>query len=89
MPHMKLRLVFDGFADGIQANLALLAEAAERSESLLQLVLDLGDLAGHLRFVQFEAGPAVPACEVHYRLEFSERLAGLLAAVRAGDFDLG
>lgn len=88
MPYMKLRLVFDG-VDAAQVDLDLLSEAAERSERLLQLVLDIGDLAGHLRFVQFEAGPAVPAGEVHYRLEFSERLAGLLAAVRAGDFDLG
>lgn len=72
-----------------ESDLSLIAEAAERSAELRELLLDLGDLSAHVRCVQVEAGVAVPAGEVVLRLECADGLAALLSAVRAGEFDRG
>lgn len=74
-------------ADRFSADLRLLAEAAKTSQRLLDLLLDLGDLSGQFRFVDAEPLPAVAAGQVRFRLEATDRLAVLLSAVRAGEFD--
>jgi hypothetical protein len=84
---LKLRLSLD--SQQFEADCALLAQAAERSAELRESVLDLGDLSAHVRCVQVEALPAVPAGELVYRLEPSDRLAAVFAAVRAGYVDRG
>lgn len=71
----------------VQADLELLAQAAQASAELRQLLIDLGELSAHLRCVQCKDLPAVSAGEVALDLELSDELAGLVSAVRAGDFD--
>ncbi len=77
------------------ADLALLAQAAERfPEVRLRLVdmgfdlsLDLGYLGGCFRFVYDEAASTARAGECVQRLELADGLAELGRAVRAGDFE--
>ena len=76
-------------ADQVSADFELLAQAAERSERLRQALLDLGDLAAQVRCVQGEPIPAAGAHQVLLRLELADGLAGLVRAVRAGEFDRG
>ena len=80
-------VVIDIDAAAALAELDLLSQAAERSLELRQLLLDLGDLGAHFRFVHVEVGAAKPATQLRYRFELSDRLAELALAVRAGDFD--
>lgn len=70
---------------GLRADLALLAQAAERSLEVRQRLLDLGDLSAHIRCVDLKPHLALAACQVRIRLEFSDRVAALVAALRAGD----
>ncbi len=77
-------VVIDIDAAAALADLDLLAQAAERSLELRQLLLDLGDLGAHFRFVHVEHSAAKPATQLRYRLELSDRLAELVRAVRAG-----
>lgn len=74
-------------ADQVQGDLALLSQAAQASAQLRQLLLNLGDLSKQLRFVQCKDLPAVSAVQANYDLEFSDALAGVLSAVRAGNFN--
>ncbi len=71
----------------VRGDLELLAQAAKTSAEFRQLLLDLGELAAHLRCIQCKDLPSVSAGEVLLDLEFSDELAGLVSAVRAGDFD--
>jgi hypothetical protein len=88
----SIRLALDS-AD-FQADAVLLAQAAERSAQLRSRLVDLGfyfaleqgDLSAHIRVVQADAGAAAAAGDVLLRLEFAQGVAGLLAAVRAGEF---
>ena len=73
----------------VAADLALLAQAGERSPEVRQALFDLGDLSAQFRCVQVEGGPAVSAGELRFVLECTDGLAALLSAVRAGDFDRG
>ncbi len=74
-------------ASQVLSDLSLLSKTAAASERARQLLLDLGDLSGQFRFVDAEPLSTVPAGQVRFRLEATDRLAVLLAAVRAGDFD--
>lgn len=49
---------------GLLADLALLAEFAQRSLQVRQRLIDLGDLAAHLRCVHLEQGAALGAGQV-------------------------
>lgn len=69
------------------ADLGLLSDAAQRSQELRQILLDLGDLGAHLRFVYLGLAAEETAPQIRQRLELSDRLAELVRAVRAGDFD--
>lgn len=71
----------------LQADLGLLAQAAELSGEVRQLLLDAGDLAAQVRCVNINPAFAASAGELRVRLEFSDGLAQLVAAVRAGDFN--
>lgn len=71
----------------LRADLALLAEFAERSLQVRQRLLDLGDLGAHLRCVHLEPGAALGAGQFGVRLELANGLAELVAAIRAGDGD--
>ena len=67
------------------ADLALLAEFAQRSLQVRQRLLDLGDLAAHLRCVHLEPGAALGAGQLRVRFELANGLAELVSAIRAGD----
>jgi hypothetical protein len=90
---LRVCLMFDG--SEVAAAFDLFAQAAERSPELVVRLVDLGvrdavfsgDLGACLRSVQLEPDPAAPANEVRFRLELSDGVAALLAAVRAGEFD--
>ena len=71
----------------VLADLALLSEAAQRSLQLRQRLLDLGELASHLVCVDVDHAFALGASELGIRLEFSNGLAALVSAARAGQFD--
>jgi hypothetical protein len=71
----------------MEADLALLAEAAHLSGEVRQRLIDLGDLAAQVRCVNLDGALATPTGEVWVRLEFADGLAQLVAAVRAGDFN--
>jgi hypothetical protein len=71
----------------IQDDCALLSEFAKRSLKLQQRLLDLGDFRAHVRCVDADPAFAPGAGQFGIRLEFSNGLAELVAAVRAGDFD--
>ncbi len=73
--------------DQLTADLALLAQAAELSGEVRQLLLDTGDLAAQVRCVHIEGPLAGAAGQAAFRLELADRLAQLVAAVRAGDVD--
>lgn len=80
-------------ADASQAenDLQLLARAAELSQGvrdrLLGIFPDAVDLAAHIRGVNVDPPAAGAADEVWVRLELSDALSQLVAAVRAGEFD--
>ena len=69
------------------ADLELLAEASQRFPEILQRLVDLGDLAFELTRVDDEGLAAVGAADVLLRLDLSDGLAQLAAAVRAGELD--
>lgn len=69
----------------LQADLALLADFAQRSLQVRQRLLDLGDLGSHIRCVHLEAGSALAAGQLGVRFELANGLAELVAAIRAGD----
>lgn len=71
----------------LTADLALLAQAAEGSERLRQLGFGLFDDPAQFRCVQIESPLAGAAGQAAFRLELADRLAQLVAAVRAGDVD--
>lgn len=85
MRSMSLVLVAD--TQQLQADLALLAQAAELSSEVRQRLLDLGDLSSQVRCVDVHSSVAPLAGELRVRLELGDGLAELLAAVRAGYFD--
>lgn len=70
---------------GLLADIALLAEFAQRSLQVRQRLIDLGDLGAHLRCVHLERGAALGAGQVGVRVELADGLADLVAAIRAGD----
>ena len=72
--------------EAVQA-LQLLAQAAQRSLELRNRLLGLVDLFEEFRFVEVEGLPAAAADGPVLRLELGQRLADLVAAVRAGQFD--
>ena len=74
-------------AASVQSDLALLTQAAKGSLQLRQRLLDLGNLGSHLRCVDADPALALDACEFGIRFEFSDALAQLVSAVRAGQFD--
>ena len=71
----------------MEADLALLAQAADLSGEVRQRLVNLGDLAAQVRCVNLDSALAAPAGEVWVRLEFADGLSQLVAAVRAGDFN--
>ena len=85
MADCTLRLWLD--ASRAMADLGLLAQSAQGSLQLRQRLLDLGDLAGELRAIHLERLPTAGAGECRVGLELSDRLAELVRAVRAGQFD--
>ena len=72
--------------EAVQA-LELLSKAAERSLELRNRLLGLVELFEEFRFVEVEGLPAAASDGPVLRLELGQRLADLLAAVRAGQFD--
>lgn len=82
MAEAIIRLSVDSSA--LQADIELLAQAAERLPEVRELLLDAGDLAAQVRCVHLGDALAGRADEFRVRLEFSERLAELVAAVRTG-----
>ncbi len=70
-------------ADQVSADMGLLAQASEAHPDLGQLLLDLGDLGAHFRCVHQENLSALPAGQLVFGFEYSDALAGVLAAVRA------
>jgi hypothetical protein len=73
----------------MEVDLSLLSRAAERFPLVRLRMLDAGDLAAHVRCVCLDKSfaAAVDGGEVWVRLELSNSLAELVAAVRAGGFD--
>lgn len=86
-PQRALNLTVHVESEALWADVALLAEFAQRSAQVRQRLLDLGDFAAHLRCVEFETGAALGAGHVRVRLELANGLAELVSAIRAGDFD--
>lgn len=84
---LRLRLSLD--SDQFQADCALLAQTAERSQRLLERLLGFGDLSSQVRCVQVEGPAAAGALHARFRLELADGLADLVRAVRAGEFDRG
>lgn len=85
MAEASIRLRVDSAQ--LMADVALLAHAVERSPQFGQLLLDRGDLAAQVRCVQIDLPAASGANECWARLGFSDAVAQLVLAVRAGDFD--
>ena len=85
MAALTIQLVCD--TAQASADIELLAKASERSAELGQRLLDLGDLCTHLVCVDADHTPALAAGQFGIRLQFSDALLELVAAVRAGDFD--
>jgi len=69
------------------ADIELLAEFSERSLEVQKRLLDLGDFCAHMRCVDADPAFAPGAGQLGIRLEFSNGLADLVSAVRAGQFD--
>jgi hypothetical protein len=65
----------------------LLAQAAERSLQVRERLVSLGDLCGHARVVQVDNASAAGAGQVTLFCQYSQALADLVSAVRAGDID--
>jgi hypothetical protein len=80
-----VRLHFDT-AQAVQ-DLQLLSQAAQRSLQLRCRLFDFVDVAQELRFVHVEDHTAATRDALVMRLELSQGLADLVAAVRAGEFD--
>lgn len=70
-----------------EADLNLLEGASRCSKRVAQALFDIGDLGGQVRLVQLDAGVAAGASHVVFRLELAPRLANLVSAIRAGEFD--
>ena len=85
MPHCTIALQLDSVQ--AQADIALLTQAAKTSLRVRQRLLDLRDLAAHLVCVDADHPVALGAGQLGIRLEFSNGLAELVSAVRAGQFD--
>lgn len=71
----------------LYADLELLAEFAKRSLEVQKRLLGFGDLRAHMRCVDADPAFAPGAGQLGVRLEFSNGLAELVSAVRAGQFD--
>lgn len=67
-------------------DLSALAQAAELFPQVRQAIVDLGDLATHVRCVHVD-DLAASADQLRVQLELSDALAQLVAAARAGDVD--
>lgn len=70
---------------GVEADLALLAQAADASGEVRQRLLGLLDAGVQLMRIDAEALAAPGARELTYRAQLSDGLADLVAAVRAGN----
>jgi hypothetical protein len=70
-----------------QADIQLLAQAAQRSMQVRQRLIDLVDFAPELVRFDTDHSLATAACELRIRLELSDALLELVAAIRAGQFD--
>lgn len=68
----------------LPADLALLAEAAQRSPQVRQRLFDLLDSGAQLVRVHTEDLPASAAGDLRIRFELSDGVRALLPAVRAG-----
>lgn len=71
----------------LHADLDLLAKFAKRSLEVQKRLFDLGDFRAHVRCVDADPAFAPGAGQLGIRLEFSNGLADLVSAVRAGQFD--
>lgn len=85
MPVCTISLRLD--ATQCLADLQLLADTAKRSKQLCRRLIDFGDIRSEFACVQAEPSFAAGAGELWVRLQFSNRLAELVSAVRAGHFD--
>lgn len=74
-------------ADQLQRDVALLAQASERSLEVRDRLVHLGGLLPELVRADLDDTAAFPAGELGIRLQLAEPLAELCAAVRAGQFD--
>lgn len=85
---MALAVVgIDVQADGLQADLALFAQAAECSLEVRERLLHFVDLGAELVRVHPEAVAAAGASQCRVRLDLCDGLRELAAAIRAGQFD--
>lgn len=73
--------------DQLKADIALLAQAAQRSLQVRQRLVDLGNLGPELVRFDVDDASATPAGELRIRLYLANALFELVAAVRAGQFD--
>lgn len=70
------------------ADLELLAQAAQRSLQVRQRLLDFLELSGESGCIHCEWDRARAADDCRVRFYLADPLAELVAAVRAGDFDV-
>lgn len=83
---LRLNLTLSN-ADALSADISALAEALPRLPKLRKVLLELGDLSSHVRYVRADDLTTVPAGELRIELQLSDALAELLRAFRAGEFD--
>lgn len=86
-PESVAVLVLDVQAEGLHAQLSLLAQAAECSPQVCQRLLHLGNLGSELIRFDAEALPTAGAAQCRIRLDLSDGLRELALAVRAGQVD--
>ena len=87
MPRCSLSISLSADAAPLCADLALLAEAADRSLQVRQRLLDLLDAGAQLVCVDREPLCAGAAGELRVAVELGNGLRDLVAAVRAGNVD--
>ena len=80
-------LSLDADLSTVSADLELLAQAAERSLEIRQLLLDLVQGGAQFVCVDSEVLFAGPAGELRVQFQLADCLRDLVAAVRAGKFD--
>jgi hypothetical protein len=70
------------------ADVEFLGSEFARSQSVRDRFVALGDFAQNVECVHVDGDAARPAEQVFLRLQFSERAAAFVAALRAGELDV-